>query len=366
VESENKVVDFFLGANSPKGFAGYFSELSKPDEDYREFVIKGGPGTGKSSFMQQISDELKDKDDFIERIHCSSDANSLDGVICHKAKVSIADGTAPHIIEPSFPGAYQTVVNFSEFWNEDSLYEKRVNIRDSFIKNKKLHERCCRFLQAANSLLTDSYLIALDCTDSLKIAKFAKRLAQREFGSKKGKGAKENIRLLSAVTPSGVKTYFDTVLKMCDKVFVIKDDFGASSRILLSVLRKILLESGHEIYTCYCPLNPNEKIDHIIIPELSIGFVTTNKFVVEDFEPYRVINFSRFTDIDRLKLKKQRLSFNKKAATELIEEAVSILKMAKASHDELEKYYIQAINFDQVDYKQKEVLEKILQRYKLA
>ena len=45
----------FLGANSPRGFVSLFEELYNPYLDCRAFVIKGGPGTGKSTLIRCIN-----------------------------------------------------------------------------------------------------------------------------------------------------------------------------------------------------------------------------------------------------------------------------------------------------------------------
>lgn len=92
----SKPLEFFLGANTPQGFVSRFDQLADPLDGWREFVIKGGPGTGKSSMMKRIAAEAGARCEHVELIHCSSDVDSLDGVILHDIKTSIADGTAPH------------------------------------------------------------------------------------------------------------------------------------------------------------------------------------------------------------------------------------------------------------------------------
>lgn len=87
---------FFLGANTPQGFVSRFDQLANPAEGWREYVIKGGPGTGKSTLMHKVAEEFKSAESRMELIHCSSDAASLDGVILHDLKIAIADGTSPH------------------------------------------------------------------------------------------------------------------------------------------------------------------------------------------------------------------------------------------------------------------------------
>ena len=47
-----KPLHFFLGANTPQGFVSRFDQLADWREGWREFVLKGGPGTGKSTLMR--------------------------------------------------------------------------------------------------------------------------------------------------------------------------------------------------------------------------------------------------------------------------------------------------------------------------
>ena len=51
--------DHFFGAcNSFHGFKSFFGEIFKRKDFTRIYVIKGGPGTGKSSFMKKILHRL--------------------------------------------------------------------------------------------------------------------------------------------------------------------------------------------------------------------------------------------------------------------------------------------------------------------
>ncbi len=359
LEKDSKILDFFLGANSPAGFAGYFEELVDIQNGHRGYVIKGGPGTGKSSLMKRVAKVLEGADEQIERIHCSSDPDSLDGVIGKTANASIADGTAPHVIEPGFPGACQTTVNLCACWDEALLDQSREEIVRLSLKNKAFHARCTRYLKAARALLADNETIAAECTDYAKVQLFAKKLIHKELPVKKGSVGRAHKRLLSAVTPKGILMYGETVSALCQRVYVIRDDFGAVSRMLMAKLLDAAVAAGYEVYACYCPLEPTVRVEHLLIPELSLGFVTANKFVDTGAKPFRVINFSRFTDIEKLRKKKQRISFNKKAATELFEEAVAILKEAKANHDELEAFYLAAVDFDKVNA----VAENVIQAF---
>ena len=72
---------YFLGANTGKGFVSLYDEFCKPESGNFLYVIKGGPGCGKSSFMKKIGKAAEDAELDVEYVICSGDPDSLDGVL---------------------------------------------------------------------------------------------------------------------------------------------------------------------------------------------------------------------------------------------------------------------------------------------
>ena len=65
--------------------------------DRGELVALLGPnGCGKSTLLRRIAAHLEEQGETVELIHCSSDPDSLDGVICGARKFSVVDATPPH------------------------------------------------------------------------------------------------------------------------------------------------------------------------------------------------------------------------------------------------------------------------------
>ncbi|MBC8586510.1 hypothetical protein [Youxingia wuxianensis] len=251
-------------------------------------------------------------------------------------------------------------MDLSGCWDEHELFEHREEIISLASKCSRFHEHCCRFLTAAASLQSDTYRIALEATSCAKTVKAATRIGLSEFKVKHGTAGKENIRFLSAITNKGFCMFDDTAKNLCDRIYLIDDVYGASSRLLLSTLRGQALANGYDIITCYCPLAPFEKIEHIFVPELRVGFMTANDYHQPDIEPYKVIHSRRFTDQEQLKSKRKRISFNKKAARQMLQQAAKLLADAKDCHDKLEEYYISAMDFDKVNA----VCENTLKKYR--
>ena len=140
--------DFFAAANSGCGFVSFYKEIFNNEGIKRRFLIKGGPGTGKSTLMRSLANEAERLGMLVERYRCSSDPSSLDGVIINKT-VAIIDSTAPHSEEAELVGARDRLIDLGRFWNSESLYLECEKIRLLTQKKKRAYALAYRFLSSA-------------------------------------------------------------------------------------------------------------------------------------------------------------------------------------------------------------------------
>lgn len=346
---------FFLAANSSEGFVSYFSESYDYFDGWRVYIIKGGPGTGKSSFMRKVA--LDASIYGIKSIFCpcSSDPDSLDAVIFEEIKTIILDGTAPHIVEPVLPGACENIINLGECWDKESLYKNRKEIIEATLKNKMLHKSASLYLRAAGSFLKNNIKLCEPYINKPLLEEFAaKNLKKIPQKSTQGK---EKIRFLSGVTPKGIID-FSYMANAYKKRIIIRDDYTVCAPYILKIIGEQLLLNGYDIITLKNPFLPSIT-DHIFVPELSLCYLTESsyiKFTVDD----RRIHARRFLDVGSVNRLREKRRFNKKAFDEIIDSAVVWLKEAKENHDTLESYYIGAMNFDKVKDLAKKTAEEII------
>ena len=97
--------------------------------------------------------------------------------------------------------------------------------------------------------------------------------------------------------------------------------------------------------TVVCP-SPEDlgRIEHLLIPGLGLGFVTSRPGMDYGKKPYRRIRLDAMVEIEG----RNRLRFQARMAALLREEAVAALKDAKANHDKLEGVYNPYVDFDGV------------------
>lgn len=352
----------FLGANTPQGFSSLFDELYNPYRDSKAYLIKGGAGTGKSSFMKKIYTAAREMGYDTERVYCSSDSNSLDALIVDQLSFCIADATAPHIIEPRFPGACENIINMGQFWNEEALFEKREQIKSLSIENSIFHRRAEKFLNAAGSVVEDIEKYARENILTDKIESFALRFASREFPKlKMGKPGRKMRRYISAVTPSGLVFFDETVRNMSGRVIGIEDEYGEVSSLLTERIGEIAVRNGYDVIFCLCPLRKGES-EHIIIPKADLSLVTVRRSHKISLEFDRLIHAKRFYSSTQIKENKNKLLWSKRVCNELIDEAVFYLSKAKDTHDKLEKCYIDTMDFEKADRFAREFIEKNIKK----
>lgn len=338
-------VRFFLGANTPQGFVGFIDELYDPDADWQAYLIKSGPGTGKSSLMRRVYEELTARSMDAEAICCSSDPASLDGVVFPQLRMCILDATAPHILEPKFWGAVEQIVPLAICSDEAAMHAQSADIRRATEENQALHAQCRKYIQAAGALLKENRRIGTAALNEEKVRRLAARIARQEFGDGTGEGRLTH-RFLSAVTPEGPVVFHETVQALCPRIYTIEDDHGAAASLFLTEIACHAQNKGIDGIVCPCPLAPEEGPEHLLFPSIGVGFTTSNSFHKADYPVYRRIHATRFSETDQLRAKRQIAAFNRRAARELLEQAQALSVEAKRVHDRMETYSVAAMNWE--------------------
>ena len=146
-------IQYFLGANAPGGFFSLYDQLLPPEQAQVIYILKGGPGCGKSTLMRRIGGWAGEAGLETECILCSGDPDSLDAVILPGLGAAIVDGTAPHVVEPKYPGAVERYVNMGDCYDGEALRPLKGEIMDCMRGYKGCYQRAYRCLDAAAEIM---------------------------------------------------------------------------------------------------------------------------------------------------------------------------------------------------------------------
>lgn len=358
---KGKVRHMFPGGNTSKGFFSFYHYIIRQEEAKRIFILKGGPGVGKSTFMKKTAVEMLDRGYDVEYMHCSSDNNSLDGIVIPMIGVAMVDGTAPHVVDPKNPGAVDEIVNLGDYWNETGLKEHRNAIIKVNSEMKGIFARAYRYLNAAWQIYEDSAVLYGSAVDETKINMLAQEIIYELWDGlplSKTIGRQRSL-FASAITPDGFKNYLNDLLVM-DNIYMLKGFPGSGTERLLEKIKTAAIERGFNIEAYYCALNP-DKLEHLIIPRMNVSFTTVNKYHSTDVCALRTIDFTGMLDSKAMVLDGSEFAYNQSQIDSLLNKAVGIIHGAKALHDELEAYYIPNMDFTAIQKKWEETMKRILE-----
>lgn len=356
--------EYFLGANSPGGFRSFFADACPPAEGWQVWIIKGGPGTGKSTLMGGILRSAKEKGLFCEGIRCSSDPGSLDGVIIPSLRRAVFDGTAPHVLEPTLPGACETLVDLGRAWDKSLLRARREEISRLSAECSSLHRQASSMLACAAVFRERMSAPVRQAADLARIDRAARRLCER-FGLDRPSGGAGKLtrRLASAVTPVGILNIAGDYIASFGRVVPVYDRSGAVSGLLLGRLRDLLLESGRNVIECTCS-QEHTRTEHLLLPEEDICFTSRSDIHGGDSRTAadtRAVHTDRFLPAEYTRGRHPQRAADRRELLRFTGLACDCMSRARAVHDRLEECYKGAMNYDMVrqigEEAEKEILE---------
>ena len=364
---KGRIRRMFPGGNTTAGFYSYFQHMIGPDAA-RVFIIKGGPGVGKSTFMNTISDEMVDRGYDVEHHHCSSDPDSLDGLVIPSLRVALLDGTAPHIFDPRNPGAVDEIINLGEYWKEEEITKYKDQVLKTNQKVSRLFEIAYSLLKQSKAAFEEWQGYVEEAVSREKYNRIVRLLIESVLEgvfSNHRTAPKARHLFGSAITPKGVLDYKETLLTGSMRIFCVKGQPGTGVKQLIARTALSAEEMGLYTEQYHCPYEP-DKPDMLIIP--AINTAVLNNSPPYHFDPGNLEEIKPVEEIDLdICIRKEfleeyepeRMDAEARSAA-LLQKAVDHLARAMAAHDEMEEFYIQSMDYDRVREKRDEVLQKIL------
>ena len=345
----------YPGGNTSLGFFSYFDHILPFEKAKRIYVLKGGPGVGKSTFMRKIGAYLMDRGLDIEHIHCASDNDSLDGVLAPKIGLLFVDGTAPHIVDPKWPGAVDGIINLGECLDEQGLSAYKQQIGALFTVISGWFARAYRYLGAADFIRSDTAAIVASHVNVNGLLHEADQLLSEYIPQKIAAAFGTERKLFAtAITPNGVAC--ELLSQHAAHLVSLSGVWTAPTDAVLIRLRDAALKSGLCVEGYYCALDPR-RLEHLFIPALDTLFFTSNPYHGFDIAPERCVDLNAYISVPSV-MEQDLLVRNEALFEALLGHAVQAVGQAKAEHDALEEFYVRHMDYKKVD----EILKKTLSR----
>lgn len=353
----------YPGGNTCQGFYSFYDYMVSPRVE-RKIVLKGGPGVGKSTFMKKLGEDFVNAEIDVEFHWCSSDNESLDGVVIGQQQFCILDGTAPHLVDPRFPGAVDEIINLGEFWNRAAIVKHRSEVINLSNNIARCFQRAYWRLQEAGSAYQEWQSYYEEASNIAAVNRNILALTKDFIPTAASPGSIRHL-FAGAITPQGLVTRFESIIDVDYTLFAVKGNPGSGLKALFNHCLNLLELYSYPAEIYHSPFNPNE-IDIIVLPDSKLALLDiASPFNYMEHLPAakfkRLLDFDQFSSPAFLDLNSRMLNHTKNRFNARIEEAVSFINMAKQYHDELESYYIPAMDFESINLTRQEIFEELMQ-----
>lgn len=334
---------YFAASNTEKGFVSYFAENFRDRAD-RCYIIKGGPGTGKSRLMKEMGEAAESAGGEVEYYYCSSDPMSLDGLYIEFGKDSLAvlDGTAPHAEDIVSPGTVDNIIDLGRFWDAKILRQNKTEIDSWGRKKKNAYAAAYRALAAYGSLTRTADALVEDCTDVEAIAEETAKIA---MSLPKGNTIRSP---LSAIGMRG-RVSFDSFREDAKLALSVADSrgYGVSYLYFEHLLRAL---GG-------CRTAPHPILSGRYSGLLSGGVAIVEASITDMGE--KVIDIADFVNREAYLRVKERAEHLRMLADGALAEADISFREAGEAHMKIEEIFISAMDFEAKEAYSRELCAKI-------
>lgn len=348
--------EYFAASNSGRGFISYYDKVFDPEKFKRIFILKGGPGCGKSSLLKKAAAFAEGGGSKCEGILCSSDPDSYDGIIINKGGelVAIIDGTSPHSVDASYYGACEKIIDLGAFLDTKKLTSCRDKIIETSKKKSMHYKSAYSALGAALSLEKDRQKLLRYAIDNEKLDSAVTRLFLSQKIKPDSRYSKE-IKLKSAISMKG-EYETDIYEKSGMTPFAIWGAHGASFAFIERII-EMAKSKDLTLTLSPTPLAP-DIYDAVSIKEMNTYFFDAG--TDDNCTNKKAIHSERFFSMHRLKEIKPTLRAIKRHVNSLMDFALSELGKAKDTHFYLENIYIDAMDFERKEELEDKLFYEIL------
>ncbi len=331
---------YFAASNSAEGFCSRYKDCFDAERIDHVYIIKGGPGTGKSRMMREAATYAEGGGYTAEYIYCSSDPTSLDGVILSGGGrcVAIVDGTAPHVYDAAHPGVREELVDLGRFWEADCLIDRKDEIEALTKLKSEGYRRGYRFLSAYGELAEERDTTIRPYVRHAAIVRAAERLTGT---FSKGDGFEGELALQSSIGMQGA-VMLDTFLSRAETLYVLKDCHGVGAHFLRAIV-SCAMHLGLAVRLSYDPILP-DRLDGVFFVRDRVSFVIAEPS--ECAMHHKALSMRHYVDLARMRREHKSVTFCERLQRTMLQGVTDAMEEVKRAHFALEEIYSSAMDFE--------------------
>lgn len=334
------------------------------------YMITGSPGTGKSTVLQQIAEEMQESGRDVQLFHCPLEADRLDGVILADAKIGIVDGNACGEVLSDLLGGGRTIHRFDFDQavdpsvlasNEEQIRTLRERIEAAYTQAYETYDKALRIHDEWEAYYIGSMNFG-------KAEQVTQELIDTWIGDEaRTKAATVRHLFLGAATPRGSVDYVPNLTANAAKRIFVKGRPGSGKSTMLKKLAAAAERQGIDVDVFHCGFDPN-SLDMLVFPELSLAIFdsTAPHEHFPNREGDEILDmYERTMAPGTDEAYAEPIAEIKARYSAAVREATGFLAEAKIHSDLLKEIYVDATDYSVINRLQRELREELREQVKI-
>lgn len=352
VNKRGRIRYLLASSNTGQGYSSFLPALI--NELNKVYILKGAPGSGRSTFIRQVGLALATKGYETDFFVSPFNASSLEGVIFPQLGLGVVNGDLECKIEARYPGIAGEVINLGEHWDREQLVEHQQEIRDLVNEIQKHVELSRGLLKEASRVKEGLKSFWVTGLNLERVEALVTRLVTEILD----RIPTERHYFGSTLSPQGFVSYIDQLSGSCACRYVLQGPPGSGKSTVLLALGERALARGCQVEFYHDGLNP-DSLNMIIMTSLGVAVVDASGLTLTARPGDIIIDTRECIESEPEDFFEHEINEAQRRLDALVEEASAVLSKAEFCRKRLQKIYSRAMDFSEIERIQAQIIEEI-------
>ena len=355
MNKRGKVRYVFASSHTSQGFYTFIPELMEGLG--KAYILKGPPGSGKSSLIRLIGDLMSQQGYDVEFWASAQEPVSPDGVYIPQFNAAVINGSLPRPIEPKYPGVREIIINLCEYWDQAIVDQNQREIIDSVDQADKFWSQLHSTLKEVSRVKEEIRNTNAAHLNVGKIGGLIQQLSSEIMESRSG----EKHYFAGIITEDGLMDYINEISAECTKRYIFKGPIGSGKSTVICELAREARQKGYFLEYYHCGLEVDYLV-MIIIRNLQLALIESGHVEVALRPGDTIVDMTRYMDDYDHELMAVQNSEAMRRFEALLLQAQQDLGKGHQATRKIKKIYASAMDFESLDCIRQEIAQEISDR----
>lgn len=352
MNKRGKIRYAFVSSYTSQGFYSFIPQLV--NDLKKVYVLKGAPGTGKSTFVRMVGEVMFQQGYDVEFWLSSHDPVTPDGVYLPQLDAAIINGSLPQPLEPRYPEIKEFIINLGDYLDRAAVGENYHEIIDRFDHIEALQMRIGGTLQEASRVKEEIRKANSAHLNLEKIDQLVQKMSARIMENRPG----EKHYFAGTITSEGLVDYIENLSADCKERYIFEGPVGSGKSTVIQELVREAKQRGYFLEYYHCGLEVDYLI-MVVIRNLQVALIDAGPVKIRTKPGDTVMDMTECLDrcdSDDVAIKNSQALRRYEA---LLLQAQQELEKIRHTNREIKKVYTPAMDFDRLDRKRLQVTDEI-------